>query len=472
MPASSHDPSPPRRSSRRFPRSVPALLVAALALVGGCESNRYRLRLRPEGDSLQRELTAWRERGGENGSQVIALTPDEAAQIAGEYGAATPTAAAKHRFSGLFQQMPQDVGGSGWYRRWETSLGHLSVYVERFRGEDDLATTLQRRRQAASRLAELLAEWLAAETRDVPGAERLRDFLENEFRRDVENLSLYAWISEVGRHDSEHAAEEGLLRAGQYLVERSYVKPDAIPYLVRAVRDAETDDPSRLLAVLQRLVATQMGVPQDKPIPAGLAFLSDVDRLQRSWADHLRETPEYRDALAQWERKRNDEPEAERPDPTVVLEDLASDAVLPAFGIGPADEVEVTLAASEPPITTNGRWDEDDQRVVWRRELSARDADRSGHPALIYAIWSEPDEAAQRQRFGRVLLTGEALAEYALWRRGLEPPEAASWERQLETIDPSRPLAPQFDALRLSAPGAETDLADGAKGLLLGQLGE
>jgi len=57
-------------------------------------------------------------------------------------------------------------------------------------------------------------------------------------------------------------------------------------------------------------------------------------------------------------------------------------------------------------------------------------------PAFAYAMWSVPNEVAQRERFGQTLLTGQPLLEYCLWRGGLTAEESAAWDKQLADCQP------------------------------------
>ncbi len=52
-------------------------------------------------------------------------------------------------------------------------------------------------------------------------------------------------------------------------------------------------------------------------------------------------------------------------------------------------------------------------------------------PAFCYAIWSVPNEQAQRAHFGQNLFNGKELLAYCLWRRSLTPEESEDWEKAL-----------------------------------------
>ena len=211
---------------------IPVAFLSLVLVIGGCIHNYYRVEITPDGDGFQRELTCWRSEG-EKDSELQPFDQQEIEKIRPLYqGHETTDGGKKHKFSGRFtNQTPADVGGAGSYTRFVSPLGTLTCYVERFRGNDDLRGELARRNAAADRLVDLLQGWLASKLGQEPGFDNLRRFLDKDFRRDVKNLILYAWSGNLA---SEYLAEsegEFLVRAGQYLCERGYAKPEEVPGL-------------------------------------------------------------------------------------------------------------------------------------------------------------------------------------------------------------------------------------------------
>ena len=130
--------------------------------IGGCTRNEYELTLSPAGNSLERALKV--KHVTSQGSYDPAAFDEEMRQIAEGYHADAPDSATAHVFRGSFAgRMPKDVGGYGTFTRWDTSLGSAAAYVERFRGDDDVAGELDRRRAASDRLVDLLVAWLERE---------------------------------------------------------------------------------------------------------------------------------------------------------------------------------------------------------------------------------------------------------------------------------------------------------------------
>ncbi len=425
--------------------------------------------------TVQRELTCWRERSNSETNRVAAFPEEELKRIAAAYDAAVPNQEPKkHRFSGVFgDQMPNDVGGSGSYTHWNTALGSTLAYVERFRGNDDLAADVEMRLEATERLFDLLSGWLLSKLEGEAGCDKLEEFLQGRFRRDLRNLSLYSWAYEIGLGREKSDLLECFVRIGQYLVERSYFTPDQLPMLTRAMQELEHQRPARLFLLIQRFVASRMGIPEDQPIPPSLQFLADETVLQASVNDYLRQTDDFKRVLDQWEREKAVNPEAKKPAPTAVFDSLITRAFLPNFRLATPDQLNVKLEAANEPFYSNGQWDEQARQVRWSRHMHGADSDLSELPTLLYALWSVPRKQEQKARFGKVVLEGASLGHYCLWYRGLSAAEAKEWNKLVASLRPSADLVKRIQAFRFaheSALGNEEeggDLAATPRALIL-----
>ncbi|NQT36918.1 MAG: hypothetical protein HQ581_05490 [Planctomycetes bacterium] len=474
---------------RFFMLLATAGILAAVA--AGCGHNCYVVEITPEGDGIQRKLTCWYV---DSEGRVSALPDDELEKLVAIYGGReTPDSADKHVFMGEFgEKMPDDFGGAGSYTHWETSMGSTSAYIERFGGSDDLEAGRAKQRQAADQLADLVAGWLETELGDEPGFDRLKKFLDNEFRRDLKNLGLYGWIAmtmaapEQGKgSEQDGKGVEVAARAWQYLSERDYLRTADLPVIARSVAE---DDPQRVLDLVGRLVARRMGIADEEPIPPALAFLGDPEKLEKSISDYVKTTDLYKQRLAGWKKEQKQidpEPQGppdedgprhkeEPPTPEEVVGDLVTDCF--AIAIFPAgDTLEVKLACPVKPFSTNGQWQAKSKKVSWSTEMS----DINPLPAFCFAVWSEPDEAFQQKHFGQIVLADEALTGYATWYRSLEGEEKNRWDRFLDRCTPGDDLVPAIRKFRFVEAPADlaedeappADLADMPRGMLLEGLG-
>lgn len=447
--------------------------VAALAilfLVSGCEHDVYDLLLQPRATGMQRTLVYSRIDTDEAQNEVLKLVLQaELDRLAVLYGMPTvPAAARRFTFVREFpERTPDDVGGAGYCRCWPSSLGSLGVYVERFRGSDDQAAEVEKRLQAADRLVALLRDWLETRLGRAADWDRLQAFLADACRRDLHNLVLVAWAGHFVEDSglAGTAAKDGwftMARVLLFLAERGYLLPQELPAWLRACREQEQTHGN--LAPLAPLIASALarraGLAEDSAVVVALRRELMRAQLQDDVEGYLAHTPEWQARLAAWQAEHIAHPETAAPVPTDVLADLA----LLAAGFGPGSggdgELRLRLRLTVEPFQANGTWDAAKRDVSWRATLVGP----ARTPYLAYASWSEPDEARQTQRFGRTVLRGEALGDYALWVHGLDAKEAAEWEAFLDRLrpagDPAARLAEfRFESEMAAGPPTEENLA-------------
>ncbi|MEX2544470.1 MAG: hypothetical protein WD316_05025 [Phycisphaeraceae bacterium] len=452
---------------------IGALLLVGMmgfALATGCEYDAYELTLEPADDgSLQRTLAIRRSVLGADaapgapppladvGHRPAPLDAAVLAAIAERYGQAPP---AQPAFSGRFtNEMPAEMGGHGRYLHLDSPLGSASIYAERFGPATDALTVVDNARAAGDTLAELLETWLARELADADGWPALRDTLRGSLRHDLVNLGLLFWKSapddiaiDIDAADRWHHAFGG--RLALHLVERGYVRPGDLPPLFRLldrVSHNDTTDDEQALAPLARLVARQMDIDDGAPLPAELAFLTSEASLHRSWQQFVASGQAQRFELG-------DDPGA------TLAGHIARLTGQGVFRAGMPDALHLHLAIDEPPVVTNGRWDATRGGVAWAAWL------REGPslPRLAYAIWTEPNEAVQRERLGRVALRGQSLLHWVVYYNALAPDTRQQWRDALAGLDPAAPPAAQLEAVDTGHPADDARLRE----WLLEALGE
>ena len=473
-----------------------SLLPGLTLLVTGCPHNVYEIDLVPQGQAVKRQLIFYAEDGTD--AQGLAVYKNfgtqELARITRLYPAgAVSSNGFRHTATSEFTgALPSDVGGAGTYSQVTTTLGTAGFYVERFRGDDDLADGMAKRLRAADETVDLIIGWSRMELGRERGYRDLRRFLDGNFRNDLKNMGLYAWQARNSVSWGATTPDEFIVRYAQYLAERGYWKVADLPELFRA-GTAENARP--YLVRIQRLLASKLGVPNTAAIPRSLAFLGDPGQAASSMAKYLRTTEQYRVRLRHWEKERvteelgsvkqrlrslygtNGPPPAraksQAPDPADIMGELLGELLeldLPGSG----DRLTVRLSLPSAPARTNGKWDAARHRVVWDSMLD--NAETPGRiPVLCYANWSQPDEAVQRRHFGRVLLRGDELSQYCLWRAALDEKQSVEWEAFLTGLEPGPGLAGQIHRFQFArpplatppnAPNAGTDPSDFPQTLL------
>jgi len=461
---------------QRWRFAVPVLV--SMVAVAGCQVRKYELEMTPREGQVERKLTVFEQRSDGDKQVDVAVGDSELARIASQYGVAAPQSGGpKHTFAKEFAgRLPDDVGGCGTYTRWSTSLGTATAYVERVRGEDDIAGDLDNRRAAIERLVALLNGWLEKELADAPEWPRLRSFLEGDFRRDLVNLSIYIKSLELVAADerllvADRKVAGGALaqhgaRVGQYFIERGYLDPAQLPDWIYAVDQALQERPGPLLARIQRWLASRIGVPADQPVPASLARLNDTASIKASLRSYLQASEDYQALLKKHEQASGPEREREPPEPWKVLEELAFTAFLPGGLFLHDHQLTATLALPREPLVTNGVWKADERRVEWKAALLPNDAAanslvRRALPDVLFAIWVEPAADKQLEHFGKVALTDQQLILYCLWRCGLPEEKARLWEAFLGDLRPGAELVERINGFRFAdeSQAAETPSA-------------
>ncbi len=397
--------------------------------------------------------------------------------------------------------LPSDVGGAGSYARFATPLGTLWTYTERFRGHADLGpgkeqleSDLAGQRAAADHLVDLISGWLQQEIGQDPAFPRLRQFLDKDLRANLKGLLLLGWahhVSSAGNVGDEELAARGV----QYLIERGYLTMTDVPAVARLEL---SNDSRRLLALAQRLLARKMGVSDREPIPASLGFLSDPNRAGKAFASYVAKTEFFQKRLEAWKQRQAGkpaaktaaapgavaappaapaQPDADDPEPTPdgILMDLLDDMIgdwLDLQTMSAPDTLSVKLHCGVEPLVSNGEWDEEAKTVGWSAELKTRRL----LPQFCFAVWCRPNEAAQKEHFGGLVLEGEDLAEYAMWYCGLTRGEAQEWDRFVATLRAGGNWKAALEKFRFTSdpkpdpanPKTSESLADEPRALILG----
>lgn len=452
--------------SRKQLLIAPALALLC-ALVTGCPHNEYTVELKPQGDALERTLTFYRADGTDsNGApKYLEFPSNELASITRLYPAgAVRREGEQFKAAGKFSgAMPGDIGGNGNFSRLRTSLGEVCIYLERFRGDDDLAARSARQFAAADQITDLVLGWAKSEFGRERGWKNLRRFLEVDFRRDLKNAALYLWAQQLTDLAATNAPGDFSTRFAQYLLERGYFAPSDLPQ-IRAAFNGEGDE--ILFRLLQRLTLSKLNLTPEAAAARKLPALADMAAFERSWEKYLAGTKLYRAQLQQWEAKKKLDAKLEKPEPRDALNGLMAEWMGESPGGGEADHLTVRLALDRAPVRSNGRWD--NGQVVWKFDL---DPDRA-LPALCYATWSRADAAFQQAHFGQVLLADAELMEYCYWQSALNEKQLAEWNQFLSGLRPGADLAEKIKGFQISTePAAGSDeekspLAAGAKTLL------
>lgn len=437
----------------RTATTIAALLGLFLAACGSGPHEHYVLDLEPRGDVLERRLTCWHAEQAlvEHDCPPAPFPRPLLEEIAGVYGVEVPADAdldGKHSFRADFRgAYRNEIDGSGRYAHYVTPLGTVGVWSETFRGEADPLAARRTRERVVDRYAEFLAAFVRHEVGEGETADVLTDFLRTDLRDDVLRVLDLMWLGqslETTGFEREEANRRLRPWLGRFLVERGYLDPiqtaGGIPNLEAALRG------------VARAAARRLGWKDGEPLPDAVTWLfDDADERLEAYCETL---PVYQERRRAWEAGGREEA---LPDPSkVVFEELArggESVDLALFDL--EDRLELTLHLPLAPLETTGDWDEEAGVVRWERDLPPG----FGLPLLCSASWAVPDAAWQERHLGRVVLEGDALADYGR-EHALLPDEAARrWEAFLESLEAGPDLAERVEGFTLDAEAADGPFA-------------
>jgi hypothetical protein len=454
--------SPNNRDTRKCIHFILSLL--SCLLLTGCPHNEYVVELKPQGNTIRRTLTFFCADGfnTNTGLPDYRSFPDgELAAISNLYpaGNLSTNGLVYVARADVSNAVPNDIGGSGGYSNFVTTLGSAAFYTERFRGDDDIATRTEVRLKAADQLADFTLGWSKAQFGGLQHYDRLREFFQNDFRRDLKNAGLYWWLGGIAANDGTNGYVEYIARFGQYLVDRGYFRTADLPQFSQSFTSGDTD---ALVSLVQRFVASKLGIQNARELPNELASLSNADSLAASWNNYLSTTPQYRQLLWKWREQRlkatwlqpsyvvhklgvpggpTNAPAPPKPEPGDIVEPLFKQFI--QFDYDTPDDIRVSLELPAAPLYSDGRWEPAEGKVKWQRDIEQTGGsgiDNYGKlpalPAFFYAVWTQPDQAFQTAHFGSLTVTGHDLLLYNLWHAGLTRAESSECDALLAGIHP------------------------------------
>lgn len=420
-------------------------VLTPLLLAPSCPQRQFEVVMEPlPDDRVRRSITVWTiqtwvpstESEGDSAATTRPVrerfddTPEEVLKVLRTiYGPEQLLPDKKHRFAKSFgAKLPVDIkyeelSNFGRYAMQRSRMGTSAIYVERMPGQlrmVDVARAGQRFVDTLIRAFVAYAEQHEDLKHDPEKLAALKDFLEGDFRDDILNGMLLAWLEFSRSEEIDDDLERRLkLRLGAYLVERGYL--DAGQMGASSESFADTG----LHGVLRKIASVLGHSPAD-PLPPVLAALEDPENLDKALESGLASigvTEEEFDALLE-------------PANFVIIGDAPSGVV--------------KWKGRAEPVDSNGEWNAETRALSW-------DATTRGGlflPQILFATWAEPDEAFQKKHFGAVVLR-EQLAEYAAWRNRLSAPQRAEWDRFVDSLSPGSELRQEISEFRFRRDPAE-----------------
>ena len=430
----------------RYGLSIATAALLAAVLVG-CPHDEYVVTMKPKGDLLERAVVARHIEDDKNPPTTLLDTK----MLVGD-------------------SMPDELGGNaGRYAVYHADLGRAMLYVERVRGDDDQATMIEAQFKAVDRLVDVVLGWTKQQFGKSAEYPKLAAFLDKDLRKDLKNVGVMAWMADVGHRatttgpDSQACTYGAVARLAAYLVERNYLAKGDTGRLARVIQG----DNAVALPLLEGVLVRKVGLADKAFIGQLLAMFGPDSKAVASLEEFVLKSPQYAEALKLWqagqpvpqaklvgpgqpEKDVNPAPDDQRksdPGPSKVLIEPAFATVPGLINLGTPDDFAITLATGKAPGTSNGTFDSGSKTVKWQFTFPTG----GSVPVVLYAVWAEPDEKAQIEHFGKVVLDGDKqLVEYCLWRNALTAKEAAEWGTVLAKLKPGADYGAILKDLRFS----------------------
>jgi hypothetical protein len=431
-------------------RGVALCCLVGAPLVGqGCENRQIRVEMAMDGDGVSRAFASntLAKADVDRLKSIYASDPEQDQATGGQ------------RFVGTFgsaddNALPSEVGNRNGTSEINSRLGVTRFYFETFAQRSDEWASMKRRIDAGELWVRLFGRWAERGIRDGSKREAWQRYVDG---------TLVPLSTELAVMWGANAASAQALRVAQQVRRDDDRRP--------------MTDEERLLArtsMPMLLAIADAGLVTDEEAHRLLLIASDANatKAEREWVINqvgkpalLRLVQRFRPETkslknvgwtslalnfwiwAQTSPERNDlllaSPVISDGDKDLLRSDgiMASSRVTipPPFGIDPLDaptktDAEVRLATGERPFLTNGEWIEESREVRFKYGFVEADRRTTLSPPYYYAAWSVPDVAVQTKLFGRILLSGQALADYGIWYESLPLQHQIRWNEVLDRL--------------------------------------
>lgn len=403
--------------------------MVVFIILAGCDE--YELKLRPEGPRMQRSVVYRRTKEGE------AVPADVLERFQAAYGTAAVrvegnTATAAGVFEGA---VPGDIHGAGQYQYFIGALGTVGIYMERFGGNHDLASTAEQQLAAAARLTEFLRGYLSLNLSTQPGWDRLDDFLTKTAPADLKALALRLKLADIAGNLPAHRSEDvpkgeemrdAVIGCLLMLQERGYFSATDLPALAAA--GVNPNGPSQLV----KLIVSRKfkpALPQEL-VTALLTKVEDPTIFKTEFGKYVAGTDYWKNRPAARQE--------EHPAEALVRELLTIDL----FG-GVNHGLKVLLDCPSVPVHSNGLWQPETGSVCWNQGFG----DNQQPPRMLYAAWAQPDPAVLNRLFGRATVPGDRLMNAVLVESALSAEARKLWLALLNEVTTPGELAGALETL-------------------------
>ena len=427
----------------RINRVVPIahLMLVAILLLAGCQNRKVKVEITADGERASRSFAT-------NASDRASL---ESATLAyGSEGEAD--AELGRKFTGTFaeSELPSEIGNHGAIGRLDSSLGSSRLYYEQFADRRSEWSAMRDRVESGILWMKLFGRYIEiTKLKEEPAKSKFSRWWNTEVIPLVSDLYLMysgmqATIQAQRIGVMPRTSEDFSPRTPDEDFSLSVMEPALILLAERGWITADELAAGQMLAIngnvskrerdwIGRVVATpavKRIAAQFDPDGKGMA-LSEFPTLGIAFLLWTTLSREYRDIVL-------DSPAISDDTKAAIRKGVWNFKLPPPFGIRMMEtpkvtDAEVLLHTGAAPFLTNGRWNAEAKQVEFKGGFYESKYRYTTYNPPYYAAWALPSQR-QESVFGRVVLEGQALAEYCAWENALEDDLKARWIIALEEL--------------------------------------
>jgi len=444
--------------ARRVPSRLAMVCLGVVVLAGGgCQQRRVRVEMAPDEQGMNRSFAT--------------NTLDKAgrARLAEAYGrdAKRDQGTGGVRVAGTFaDSLPSEVGNQSGITTLDSDLGRTWFYFESFLGdpndplglERDDWVGLQRRMAAGELWIRLFGRWAERQIADPSKREEFRAYIDADLVPLANNTMLrYGAMQAAAQSNRVGATIRERQQSGPRTPEEAFWQRLFVPLLLCL---AECDQAARS-ARPQAAGAVGLFTAEETHQLLLLSLDGNAGGASRAWS--LEEI--FLPAMARQVRRFRPQTtrittadllaigisfffhtSSSRDRDALMLDSAAfsedekarirggdrSVALPPPYGLDPrrtakSTRAEVRLKTRDEPYLTNGVWNPAEGEVVFDAALHDALNRTVLYQPIYYAAWSRAAESRQQACFGRIIMRGDALANYCIWLEVLGETRAAEW---------------------------------------------
>lgn len=428
-----------------------ALLAALVPLQASCQSRKVKVEITANGEETTRTFAT---------NQTEQKELDEVAVAYGSEG--TVDAELGRRFTGVFaeDEMPSEIGNRGAIGRIDSALGSSRAYYEQFAPRREEWKDFSLRAESGILWVRLVGMYLERKEIKDPAA---REQFSAWWNGEVIPLVADSYLMYSGMQAAVQAQRIGVMprkrnemrtRTQDELFALEVFEPLALLFAERGLltsselaslhalgmkgylsKQEQSWAMERLLTpalmrIAQRFAPLRESSGLSSFAPMAVGFTLWI-KLSREYRDLVLESPAIVDATKA--EIRAGKWNFELPAPFGMR-----------FGATPkVTDAVVVLNTGAKPFFTNGRWNDETQRVEFNGGFYENKFRYAPYNSPYYAYWSLPSQR-QESVFGSVVIEGEALASYCGWEAALNDEQRVRWTAALDQVAATKDPASAF----------------------------